>query len=77
MAPLGERGGGRWRPAQMLQMLAGFQISQALYVVAKLGLADGPRTIEQLAAATGFTIERIVPSPTPFSFIEATLEVSA
>jgi hypothetical protein len=44
-------------PVQMLQMLAGFQISQALYVVAKLGLptalADGPRTIEQLAAATG------------------------
>jgi hypothetical protein len=44
-------------PARMLQMLAGFQISQALYVVAKLGLstalADGPQTMEQLAAATG------------------------
>jgi precorrin-6B methylase 2 len=44
-------------PVQMVQMLAGFQISQALYVVAKLGLctalADGPRTIEQLAMATG------------------------
>lgn len=44
-------------PVQMVQMLAGFQISQALYVVAKLGLctalADGPRTVEQLAAATG------------------------
>lgn len=43
--------------AQMIQMLAGFQISQALYVVAKLGLstklADGPQTIEQLATATG------------------------
>ena len=44
-------------PIQMVQMLAGFQLSQALYVVAKLGLgtalADGPRTIEQLATATG------------------------
>ena len=44
-------------PAQMVQLLAGFQISQALYVVAKLGLstalAGGPRTIDQLAAATG------------------------
>jgi hypothetical protein len=44
-------------PAQMQQMLAGFQISQALYVVAKLGvataLADGSRTIEELVAATG------------------------
>jgi hypothetical protein len=44
-------------PMQMVQMLGAFQISQALYVVAKLGvataLADGPRTIEQLAAATG------------------------
>jgi hypothetical protein len=43
--------------ALMVQMLAGFQLSQALYVVAKLGLstalADGPRTIEQLVAATG------------------------
>jgi hypothetical protein len=38
-------------------MLAGFQISQALYVVAKLGvstaLADGPRTVDQIAATTG------------------------
>jgi len=44
-------------PLQMLQLLGGFQLSQALYVVAKLGvctaLADGPRTIEDLAAATG------------------------
>jgi hypothetical protein len=42
---------------QMVQLLAGFQVSQALYVVAKLGvataLADGPRTIDQLATATG------------------------
>lgn len=44
-------------PMQMVQMLAGFQVSQALYVVAKLGvssaLATGPQTIEDLAAATG------------------------
>jgi O-methyltransferase domain/Dimerisation domain len=44
-------------PVQMVQLLAGFQLSQALYVVAKLGLCsalvDGPQTIEQLAAATG------------------------
>jgi hypothetical protein len=36
-------------PVEMLQMLAGFQIPQALYVVAEFGvsraLADGPRTV--------------------------------
>jgi len=40
---------------QMIQMLAGFQVSQALYSVARLGvpdaLADGPRTSDELAAA--------------------------
>jgi len=39
---------------QMMQLLAGFQVSQALYVVAKLDIAtilsDGPRTVDQLAA---------------------------
>jgi len=44
-------------PMQMVQMLGAFQLSQALYVVAKLGvssaLVDGPRTIEDLAARTG------------------------
>jgi len=44
-------------PMQMVQMLGAFQFSQALYVVAKLGvsdaLVDGPRAIEDLAAATG------------------------
>jgi hypothetical protein len=44
-------------PVQMIGLLAGFQLSQALYVVAKLdlatALADGPRTIDELAAATG------------------------
>jgi len=42
---------------QMVQMLGAFQTSQALYVVAKLGvcsaLVDGPRTIDDLASATG------------------------
>jgi hypothetical protein len=41
---------------QMLQLVSGFQVSQALYVVAKLDIAtllsDGPRTVDQLAAET-------------------------
>ncbi|MGH3166670.1 MAG: methyltransferase [Trebonia sp.] len=44
-------------PMRMVEMLGAFQISQALYVVAKLGvstaLADGPQAIEDLAVATG------------------------
>jgi O-methyltransferase domain/Dimerisation domain len=44
-------------PVQMLQMLGGFQISQALYVAAKLGVADrlvdGPRSVADLADAVG------------------------
>ena len=44
-------------PVQMIQMLAGFQISQALYVAAKLGVADqlldGPRSVADLADAVG------------------------
>jgi hypothetical protein len=59
-------------PVQMLQLLAGFQTAQALYVVAKLGLAtalaDGPRTIGQLAAATGAdadALQRIVRALAP------------
>jgi precorrin-6B methylase 2 len=43
-------------PLQMVQLLAGFQVSQALYAVAKLGVATallgGPQTVQQLAAAT-------------------------
>lgn len=39
------------------QLLTGFETSQALYVVAELGVAtallDGPRSVEYLAAATG------------------------
>ena len=43
-------------PLVLFQMLSGFMVSQALYVAARLGLADelanGPRTVEDLAAAT-------------------------
>ena len=43
--------------AAMLQMIAGFRISRAIYVAAKLGLADlvkdGPKSSEELAQATG------------------------
>jgi O-methyltransferase domain/Dimerisation domain len=43
-------------PATLLQMMTGYWVSQALYVAAKLGvadlLADGPRPVEALAAAT-------------------------
>lgn len=42
--------------AQMLQLISGFWISRAVYVIAKLGLPDlmksGPKTAEELAAAT-------------------------
>ena len=44
-------------PVQMIQMLSGFQISQALYVAAKLGVADqlvdGPRPVAEIADAVG------------------------
>ena len=44
-------------PVQMIQMLAGFQISQGLYVAAKLGLpdqlVDGPRAAADIADAIG------------------------
>lgn len=40
-------------PVRMIQLLAGFQISQALYVAAKIGvadeLADGPVAVDSLA----------------------------
>jgi len=43
-------------PVTLLQMMTGYWVSQALYVAAKLGvadlLADGPRPVEVLAAAT-------------------------
>src|SRR5688572_5543770 len=41
---------------QMLRMISGYWISQAVYVAAKLGLADrlkdGPRTADDLASIT-------------------------
>jgi O-methyltransferase domain/Dimerisation domain len=41
-------------PVQMVQLLAGFQVSQALYAAAKIGLpdqlADGPQSITEAAA---------------------------
>lgn len=44
-------------PVQMLHILSGFWLSRAVYVAAKLGVADllerEPQTAEQLAAATG------------------------
>ncbi|CAM5240006.1 hydroxyneurosporene-O-methyltransferase [Streptomyces spiroverticillatus] len=45
----------------MLRLLGGFQLSQALYVVARAGvcdrLADGPRPVAELAGATGLRPE--------------------
>lgn len=44
-------------PLRMLRMVQGFELSQALYAVAKLDLATelvaGPRTVEDLAQRTG------------------------
>jgi O-methyltransferase domain len=44
-------------PMQMIQLLGGFQIAQALYVVAKLDIAtqldDGPKTVAELATTSG------------------------
>lgn len=41
----------------LTQLISGYWVSQAIYAVAKLGIADqlasGPRTIDQLAQATG------------------------
>jgi hypothetical protein len=50
--------GGALPPAmQMVQLVGGFQISQALYVIAKLDVAtqldDGPKTVADLAATCG------------------------
>lgn len=44
-------------PVALLQMMTGYWVSQAIYVAAKLGIADlltsGPKTCEELAEATG------------------------
>jgi hypothetical protein len=43
-------------PVAMLQMISGFWISRAIYIAAKLGIADhlrnGHKTVDELAAAT-------------------------
>jgi hypothetical protein len=43
-------------PVQMLQIISGFWISRAVYVIARLGIPDllksGPKTAEELAEAT-------------------------
>ncbi len=48
--------GGSPPQVALLQMMTGYWVSQALYVAAKLGvadlLADGPRSVEDLAKAT-------------------------
>jgi len=53
--------------ATLLQMMTGYWVSQALYVAAKLGVADlfaeGPRPVEALAAATqtdGLSLRRVL-----------------
>lgn len=44
-------------PERLAGMISGYWTSQAVYVAAKLGiadlLADGPKSIEELATATG------------------------
>jgi O-methyltransferase domain/Dimerisation domain len=58
--------------AQMVQLLGGFQVSQAVYAVAKLGIAtalfDGPRPLDELARVTGThpgALRRLVRTLTP------------
>jgi SAM-dependent methyltransferase len=50
-------------PVQMIHLVGGYQISQAVYVVAKLGvadlIADGVTTSDELAAATGAVPQRL------------------
>jgi hypothetical protein len=48
---------------RMQQLLSGFEVSQALYVIAELGVAtallDGPRSVDDLAAATGADVDAL------------------
>lgn len=57
---------------RMQQLLTGFEVSQALYVVAELGVAtallDGPRSVEDLAVATNAdsdALKRVIRFLTP------------
>ena len=47
----------------MLQLISGFWISRAIYIAAKLGIADrlgdGPKTADEIAAATGTHAESV------------------
>jgi SAM-dependent methyltransferase len=63
----------------MIQLLAGFQTSQALYVVAKLGvataLAGGPRSVDDLAAEAGASpdaLGRLIRTLTPLGLFRTT-----
>jgi len=52
-----KRAGKKPLPAQMLDLITGYWVSQLVFVAARLGLADllkgGPKTAAQLAASTG------------------------
>ena len=48
----------------MMQMLSGFQLSQALYTMAEW---------RGLLEAGGFSLDRVIVSPSPFPVIEAAL----
>lgn len=71
---------------QMQQLLTGFEVSQALYAVAELDVAtallDGPRSVEDLAAAThadSDALRRIIRFLTPlgvFRSVEGGVEVT-
>jgi hypothetical protein len=65
----------------MIQLLAGFQISQALYVVAKLGvatvLASGPMPVPEVAgrvAASPDALSRLIRSLTPLGLFRTTAD---
>jgi len=55
-APANQQTNQRDAQIQMLQIISGFWISRAVYVIAKLGIPDslksGPKTAKELAAAT-------------------------
>jgi Dimerisation domain len=48
---------------RMQQLLTGFEVSQALYVIAELGVAtallDGPRSVKELALASGAELDAL------------------
>jgi hypothetical protein len=53
--------------AHILQMINGYRTAQMLHVAAKLRIADelaqGPRTVAQLAAATEYSCRFAIPAP--------------